>query len=132
MDKAAYKPRNAKVMPAKRARLSLERDFSEEEYRRITLGHASLDMDDRWDIYFEDPWLNLNRSWTGFCIYRVRLEVVSNRYLIAEAWANRDHEEYTRTNDDYDAAFLSFLIDRILLGRDTRPPELSASGGRSS
>ena len=123
MDMAAHRPRNAKAMPLKRVGLSLERDFSDEEYKRITCGHTSVDMDDRWDIYFEEPWLNVSRSWTGFCIYQVRLAVIGNRYKITEAWANRDHEQYGWSDNDYDAAFLSFLIDRILLDRDTPAPD---------
>lgn len=122
-ERQAAKPRHAKAMPETRTRLSLERIFSQDEYEQIRLGHISLDMDDRWDIYLENEWLYLNRSWTGFCIYQVRLEAVENTYRIAEVWVNRDRDQYRGSDDSHDAAFLSFLIDRALLGRDTPYPQ---------
>jgi hypothetical protein len=57
------------------------------------LGCIPRDMDDRWFIYLEGEWVHLHRSWTGFCIYQVRLEAVGSSY-----------------------------IDRALLGRETPYP----------
>jgi hypothetical protein len=31
-------------------------------------------MEERWHIFFRDPWLHLVRSWTGFCVYKARVE----------------------------------------------------------
>jgi len=109
-------------MPEAKAALHLKRVFSCEEYERISWGCIPRDMDDRWFIYLEGEWLHLHRSWTGFCIYQVRLEAVGSSYRIAEAWVNRDREQYVGRSDDYDQAFLSFLIDRALLGRETPYP----------
>ena len=120
--KVAKKPRHARPMSEARTRLFLDRTFSREEYERISLGHIALDMDDRWDSYLENEWLYFHRSWTGFCIYQLRLEAAGNAYRIAEAWVNRDREQYRGSDDSHDAAFLSFLIDRDLLGKDTPYP----------
>jgi len=109
-------------MPLARTALHLERSFSFKEYERISLGCIPRDMDDRWFIYLEGEWLYLHRSWTGFCIYQVRLEAVGNSYRISESWVNKDREQYVSKGDDYDQAFLSFLIDRALLGKETPYP----------
>src|SRR5262249_61512865 len=55
-------------MPAENERIALERDYSIEEFDRLRAGLVPQEMEDRWFIYFEDPWLFLHRSWTGFCI----------------------------------------------------------------
>jgi hypothetical protein len=122
LEKATRSSWKVKSMPLARTALHLERSFSFKEYERISLGCIPRDMDDRWFIYLEGEWLYLHRSWTGFCIYQVRLEAVGNSYRIAESWVNKDREQYVSRSDDYDQAFLSFLMDRTLLGKETPYP----------
>jgi hypothetical protein len=109
-------------MPDAKAALHLERVFSCEEYERISLGCIPRDMDDRWLIYLEGEWLHLHRSWTGFCVYQVRLQAVGNSYRITEAWVNRDREQYVGKVTITIRPFYRFLIDRALLGRETPYP----------
>lgn len=104
-----------KRMPDRKRRLQLERSFSLREYDRLRYGYVPQEMEDKWFIFLEDNWLNFHRSWTGICIYRVRLDRVKDRYECLEAWANRDPREYSMTNDAYDASLLEFLIDSDLL-----------------
>ena len=109
-------------MPDARAPLAFARRFTPEEGRRIALGIVPRNMEDKWFIYFEDGWLHFHRSWTGVCIYTVRLADADGASEIAEAWVNRAPDQYTRTDDDYDAQLLGFLVDRLLLGKDAPFP----------
>jgi hypothetical protein len=77
-------------------------------------------MEDRWHVFFNDPWLTFVRSWTGFCVYKVRLEKHDAEYRITEVWVNRDHRQYGVTDALEDAERLSFLIDHLLLGWEQR------------
>ncbi len=120
--KATRNSCQAKEMPEVKARIHLEQVFTEEEWERVSLGVIPKDMDDRWFIYLEGEWLHFHRSWTGFCIFQVRLEAVGNSFKVIEAWVNRDPQQYGRTDDNYDAALLSFLIQRALLGREVPYP----------
>ncbi len=109
-------------MPVSKSRLSFNREFTQEEFDRIALGLIPLGMDEKWLIFLEDAWLYFHRSWTGACIYQLRLENNRSSYLVAEAWVNRDQNQYKGTDDAYDIALLSFLIDNFLLGKKTAFP----------
>jgi hypothetical protein len=109
-------------MPERQVRLQLDRFFSPEEYRRLYLGLVPQQMEDKWFIYFEGEWLYFHRSWTGVCIYQVRLKAAGGGYQAAEAWVNRHPQQYKSTDDDYDATLLHYLIDWLLLAQDVPFP----------
>jgi hypothetical protein len=77
-------------MPEAKVRLEVDRTFSQEECESLQRGQIPQDMDDKWFVYFEDDWLFLHRSWTGYCVYQVRLEPSEEGYKIVEVWANGD------------------------------------------
>ena len=104
-------------MPAAQGHLQIDRTFSEEDYQRLSKGRIPQAMEDKWFIYLDGDWLSFHRSWTGYCIYRVRLDRRESTHHSAEAWANRDVTQYSYPSDDEDAANLLFLIDVLLLGR---------------
>ena len=109
-------------MPECRSRLEFDIVFSAEEYEKIAFGLIPLDMDDKWVIFLEDDWLYFHRSWTGACIYQIKLKAEGDKYCVTEAWVNRNSEQYGATDNEYDAKLLSFLIDNFLLGRTTPFP----------
>src|SRR5437588_10029082 len=62
-------------MPETKARMQVSQTFTDEEYQRMQMGTIPQEMEDKWFIYFEDGWFFFHRSWTGICIYQVRLEL---------------------------------------------------------
>jgi hypothetical protein len=96
----------------------LERLYAPEEFDRLKQGSVPEQMEDKWFIFYEEPWLHLHRSWTGFCIYQVRLEATADGDRMAEALVNRDPEQYRETDLMADAMLLAVLLDG-LAGRDT-------------
>ena len=104
-------------MPEARARLAYTRSFDAAEHERVTRGIVPVEMEDKWFVFYEAPWLWFHRSWTGFAIYAVKLGVVETGSVVEEAWVNRAPEQYRETDDAHDAAILSYLVERILLGR---------------
>ena len=106
-----------KSLPQQRATISIERVFTEKEYELIRRGVIPESMDDKWFIFLEDDVLYFHRSWTGFCIYQVRLEKDGAQYRVVEALANRDSEQFSGTDEHYDTELLTFLIDEFLLRR---------------
>jgi hypothetical protein len=123
-----------KPLPDQRAPLAYARRFSAEEHARVVQGLVPVNMEDKWFIYFEDGLLRLHRSWTGACIYGVRLAMEGDESVVTEAWVSRATGEYTRTDDAYDARLLSFLIERLLLRRDVAfpVPDAIEGGDRAS
>jgi hypothetical protein len=95
--------------------LSLAAVYSPSEFEQIKAGLIPQEMEDRWFIFFEAPWLYIHRSWTGFCIYGVRFEQSSQGAVVAEAWVSRNSDQYRATSIDYDQRKLKDLIDALLL-----------------
>lgn len=114
--------KNLQPLPARRAKLSLQRAFSEPEIERIRLGLVPERMEDKWFIFLEQDTLYIHRSWTGFCIYQLQFVKQGNRYRTGEAFVNRDEAEYGSSSDPYDEKLLLYLIDHLLLGKRSRLP----------
>ncbi|MBN1966275.1 MAG: NADAR family protein [Anaerolineae bacterium] len=105
-------------LPEQRERLDYARVFSEAEYALLTHGFLSRDMDDKWFIFLEDAVLYFHRSWTGFCIFTLRLESAAGGGVkVVEAWASRNLEQYNSQGEAEDIRTLNILIDRLLLKR---------------
>ncbi|MEH1818346.1 MAG: hypothetical protein V7L31_04480 [Nostoc sp.] len=98
-------------MPSTSTNITLEKVYSQEEFDRIAAGVIPEQMEDKWFIFYEAPWLYLHRSWTGFCIFKVHFEVIAESVKIAEVQVNRDPEEYSNTDDERDASMLRILLD---------------------
>jgi hypothetical protein len=109
-------------MPETRARIPYVRTFDAAEHERVTRGIVPAEMEDKWFVFHETPWLWFHRSWTGVAIYGVKLGVTDAGSTVEEAWVNRAPEQYRETDDAHDAAILSFLVERILLGREATFP----------
>ena len=108
--------------PIERADLGYSCHYTGIELARLKRGLIPEDMDDKWFIFFEEPWLYLHRSWTGACIYGLRLEPTPRGATVAESWVTRDPDHYKLSPLDYERALLAFLIDALLLGKDTPFP----------
>jgi len=115
-------------LPSQRADLGFHETFSGVEFETIQRGWIPIEMEDKWFILFEDPWLFLHRSWTGVCIYMLRFERHSAGASVVESWVNRDPTQYSQVDVDYDRALAKFVIDALLLGRQVRFP-VSADAG---
>jgi hypothetical protein len=87
--------------------LEVERTFTRDELASLCFGVVPRSMDEKWFVYFEDPWLYLHRSWTGVCVYQVRLERTDAGARISEALVSRDCVQQG-------AASLLFLLDSVL------------------
>jgi len=103
------------AMPEKRTKICLNRTFSPQEIEHIRMGHISVQMEDKWFIYWEDNYLHFHRSWTGDCIYIVHFEKEDENWKMIDAVVNRDPEQYLETSDERDAETISRLIDSFLL-----------------
>ncbi len=108
--------------PALRVDLGLSHSYTSSEFEQIRRGFVPMDMDERWFIYYEEPWLYIHRSWTGVCIYGVRFETSADGASIVESWANRDSDQYTETSIETDRELCTFFIGTLLLGQDLEFP----------
>jgi ADP-ribosyl-[dinitrogen reductase] hydrolase len=110
-------------MPNEIDNLHFHRIFSSEEFERVRLGLIPREMEDKWFIYYENHILNIHRSWTGFHIYKIIIQPQEdNTYVVTQTIVNRNKAQYNHQNNAYDVAFLIYLIDRLLLGKDVPFP----------
>jgi hypothetical protein len=108
-------------LPRLRIQIPFERSFTRQEFLRLSQGFLAESMNDRWNMFFKDPWLTVVRSWTGFCIYKVRIEKNGTEYKVAKVLISRDRRQYGGDDPREEAELLSFLIDGMLLhDRDFR------------
>jgi hypothetical protein len=104
-------------MPRKRSIIQFKRHFSQAEFDRLSLGEVPQQMEERWFIFLENSWLFFHRSWTGDCIFQLRLQTDEHGYNVAEAWVNGGKKEYNAGHPASELMLLSQLIDRLLLGK---------------
>lgn len=105
-------------LPDSRVSVECDRTYTAEEFARLKEGHVPEEMEDKWFVFYEEPWLYLHRSWTGFGIFEVRFEPVASGSRVIEALVSRDPEQYTSTDDTSDSLLLALLLDGYA-GRDT-------------
>ena len=69
-------------------------------------------MDDSWFIYSEDGWIYFHRSWTGVCIFALKLDGSPVGVRTVNSWMNRDVSQYSGTDIETNKQMLSALIDK--------------------
>jgi hypothetical protein len=116
MDETATKNtwKNIPMDQPKRIEITLR--FTEQQFSGLIKGHIPEAMEDKWFIYFENDWLYFHRSWTGFGIYKAKLNKENEGYSINEFWAERNQEKYTNESDKQDMNNIASLIAGRLLG----------------
>jgi len=127
--RATRKDHTSHPMPASRERLPLNLEFDSDQIERMKVGFIPRDMDDRWFIYFDgrSKEFRFHRSWTGFCIFTVKIHRAGEGYRVAEAWVNRDTKQYTQWDTSHDVNVVIWLIEALLLGQEREfPSKLSA------
>ena len=95
--------------------LSIEIDVNENEFTAIENGLIPQQMEDKWFIYYEMPYLHFHRSWTGQPVYRVSFEKKNNIYSINEALLSTEIAKNGEV--EYQGELLVFLISNLLLNR---------------
>jgi hypothetical protein len=118
------------ALPPKRTTIILDRLFSREEMEVIQRGLIPEEMEDKWFIYWKEENLFFHRSWTGFCIYIVHFVVENQGARMVEADVNRDPEQYNETNNAIDVKMIDYLVDVLLLQKESIFPSDETSPGK--
>ena len=86
--------------------------------RKLQEGLIPESMEDKWFVYFEDPFLYFHRSWTGTPVYRVELELSEGASVVDAQVSTLDRDG--EVSVDFEAALLESLTANLLLG-EARP-----------
>lgn len=109
--------------------LAYHTSFSAEQFARLRQGLVPREMEDRWFVYYEEPFLFLHRSWSGKPVYRVELEQQGEGARVVRAEISKAMGA-SETELAHQALMLDFLISNLLLGQAKpfpRPPGLRES-----
>ena len=104
-------------IPTKREQLGFTRRFNKIESEAIKCGFLPSSMDDKWFICFEAGWLLFYRSWTGYCIFGLRLDITTAETRVTDSWVNRDVDQYRSVDLCHDRDVVQELINDLLLQR---------------
>lgn len=99
-----------KPLPEQREALHFISFYTDERAERIIHGYRPRDMDDKWFIYAEKGWVYFHRSWTGDCIFAMKLDGSPAGVRVTESWVNRDTRQYTCKSIEQDRELLKNLI----------------------
>ena len=102
-------------VPAKRENFKVSWTFRPDVAERMILGHVPEGMDDRWFILMENSWLLFHRSWTGSCIYGLKVDALPKGVIINDGWVSRNADEYSSTDLSKDVDLLSDLVRMYFL-----------------
>jgi hypothetical protein len=92
-----------------------EARYTEAEFAKLRLGLIPEQMEDKWFIYFDDPFLAFHRSWTGQPVYRIKLETAGEEAVVIEAVCAED--VLAKSDRVYQAKLLDFIVSNLLLGQ---------------
>jgi hypothetical protein len=84
------------------------------EFEQVKKGFVPQEMEDKWFIYYEAPYLFFHRSWTGQPVYRLRFtDGCNDQALLSADLANR-----TEFSAEYEGTLIDWLVSNLLLGKD--------------
>ncbi|WDF80815.1 hypothetical protein PQ469_12435 [Mucilaginibacter sp. KACC 22773] len=100
--------------PFEHEKIILNKVLTNEGYNALILGHRPHGMDDRWFVYCKDSWLYLHRSWTGYCIFKIKLDMIDGNYKLTEAHLSRDQDQYRSSSKESDIEVINLVIDLVI------------------
>lgn len=95
-------------MPIESESIELIRNFSETDLFNLSFGHIPQQMEDKWFWYVDDNKLYAHRSWTGFCIFILELNTISDIHKVI---INRKKEQYSSTSIQTDLEMINSLLN---------------------
>lgn len=71
-----------------------------EELNKLRLGLVPNQMEDKWFAYFHNEHIHFHRSWTGYEIFKAKLNLKDNGCEINEFWVEQYPEKYKELDDN--------------------------------
>jgi len=94
-------------MPEDNVEFEMERLLTINDINILKRGHKPEAMEDKWFWYVEDNILNIHRSWTGACLFKVELNTNGKLKVVS----NRNPEQYKETDIEKDKEWINKLLN---------------------
>lgn len=86
-----------------------------EHFAKLQMGFIPENMDDRWFVYFDNDWVYLHRSWTGYETFRAKIQTENDCYTIKEFWAETEQGKFNVGSENKNIELFCFVIARVVL-----------------
>ena len=96
--------------------INLKISFTPRQFHLIKQGLIPKQMEDKWFIFYENNFLYMHRSWTGFGMYKAEIINKGRFYAIDEFIAERNKDKNSTEDDEVDKDIFVNLIAGGLLG----------------
>jgi hypothetical protein len=101
---------------------TLAESYTHADFEKIKRGLIPEEMEDKWFIFFEEPWLYFHRSWTGSGVYGAKFRQSNYGASLVASWVGQSDGQHMEPRQDHHRAMLKFLIDALLLGKPASFP----------
>ena len=88
--------------------------YTDAEAQAICCGLIPESMDDKWLVYSENGWVYFHRSWSGQCIFMLKLDGSPAGVRVVETWVSRDSKNYKSPGVDSEIKLISGLIEKLI------------------
>ena len=101
-------------LPNRRVEIPYRRRFTQAETDRLRAGLWPKGTDDRWVIEIDGEALQMWRSWTGFCVFRLPVQPTKNGIELGPLFVNDNPAQYRRSTNRHDIKTVNELIRMVL------------------
>jgi ADP-ribosyl-[dinitrogen reductase] hydrolase len=92
-----------------------------EQLNKLKLGLIPNEMEDKWFAYFHNEYIHFHRSWTGYEIFKAKINTNDKGYQINEFWVEQNPEKYKELIDERNISIFKSHIN-YLSNRDINNP----------
>jgi len=106
--------------------LAYRAEFSAAEFVRLRQGLIPRQMEDKWFVYYDEPFLYWHRSWSGKPVYRIEFALKDGTARVIDAQISKALGA-NEAELAHQAQMLDFLVSNLMLGQAKpfpRPPGL--------
>ncbi|MDL5514424.1 hypothetical protein QSE00_21605 [Arenibacter sp. M-2] len=85
-----------------------------DEYSKLEKGIKPSDMDDKWFVYTINESIFFHRSWSGHCIFVVKVERENNEFFLGDVIANRKPDQFGNSEIEVKKEMFEKLVDLVI------------------
>jgi len=101
-------------LPSRRIEVPYRRKFTRAEAERLRAGLWPHGTDDRWVIELDGEALQMWRSWTGMCVFRLPARSTKDGIVLGPLIVNNDPNQYRGLTNRHDIKTVNELIRMVL------------------
>lgn len=96
----------------------LDITISDKEFQILKNGISAKSMDEKWNIFVLKNNIYFSRSWTNYCIYKVRYEIEKQSYHLNQIFITRDSNQYRSKSLENDLNMFKIVLQLYLKRED--------------